>query len=65
MKAMHGGKAYNEYHSAAWLSGNGNWNTARENIIKDVDYAALQKSSAIDLGPVILNEIEVTVRDID
>ena len=65
MKEMHGGKSYNEYHSTNWLTGGGNWNMARENIIKDVDYATLKKSSAVDLGPVILNEIEVTVRDAD
>ena len=65
MKEMHGGKSYNEYHSTNWLTGGGNWNMARENIIKDADYATLKKSSAVDLGPVILNEIEVTVRDVD
>lgn len=65
IRALHDGKAYNEYHSQTWLTGGGSWKTARENIIKDTDYAKLQKSSAVDLGPVILNEIEVTVRDLD
>lgn len=65
IRALHDGKAYNEYHSETWLTGGGSWKTARENIIKDTDYAKLQKSSAVDLGPVILNEIEVTVRDLD
>ena len=57
MKAIHGGKAYNEYHSASFLSD-------RKSVGMDPEFAQFKKSAAIDLGPVILGEIEVYGRDI-
>ena len=57
MKAIHGGKAYNEYHSASFLGD-------RKSVGMDPEFAQFKKSAAIDLGPVILGEIEVYGRDI-
>ncbi len=57
MKAIHGGKAYNEYHSATFCND-------RKAVGMDPEFAQFKKSAAIDLGPVILGEIEIYGRDI-
>ena len=57
MRAIHGGKAYNEYHSATFCAD-------RKQVGMDPEFAQFKKSAAIDLGPVILGEIEIYGRDV-
>lgn len=52
------GTTYNKHHSWEFCSN-------RQSVAKDPDYAKFKKSAAVDLGPVILGEIEVIARDID
>lgn len=57
MKALHNGKAYDEYHDASFCS-------SAQSVAKDPDYAKLKKSAAVSLGPVILAEMEFWAKEI-
>ena len=51
MKAIHSGKAYNEYHNADFCA-------SPDKVSKDPEYAQFKKCASVHLGPVLISEIE-------
>lgn len=54
--AKYDGKTYEQVHSETFLSN-------RESICKDTDYASFKKCASVNLGPAIINEIEIMARN--